>query len=133
MDETTRKEILLYLENAQESLSVAQLNLDNDFYPAAINRAYYAIFYAANAALATKKILRSKHSGVLAAFRQYFVKTGVFSSELSDIYGQLMEDRHESDYGLITAMSKEDAMIDLHQAKQFVEAVEALLGKEGWL
>lgn len=86
-----------------------------------------------NAALATKKISRSKHSSVLAAFRQYFVKTDIFSSELSDIYSQLMEDRHESDYGLITAISKEDAIIDLRQAKQFVESVEALLDKECWL
>lgn len=44
-----------------------------------------------------------------------------------------MEDRHESDYGLITAISKEDVIIDIRQAKQFVESVEALLDKEGWL
>lgn len=54
MDETTRKEVSLYIINAEEALSVAQLNLANDFYAAAINRAYYAIFYAANAILATK-------------------------------------------------------------------------------
>jgi uncharacterized protein (UPF0332 family) len=40
MDEATRKEVALYIENAQESIQVAQLNLDNDFYTAAINRAF---------------------------------------------------------------------------------------------
>ncbi len=133
MDEATRKEVALYIENAQESMQVAQLNLNNDFYSAAINRAYYAIFYAANACLATKKLSRSKHSGVLAVFRQHFIKTEVLPSELSDTYGQVMEDRHEGDYELITAISKEDAEIDLCQANQFVEAVEAWLEKEGWL
>jgi uncharacterized protein (UPF0332 family) len=49
MEDVTRKEVALYIENANEALSAAQLNLDNDFYTAAINRAYYAIFYAANA------------------------------------------------------------------------------------
>jgi len=54
MDDVTRKEAALYIKNANEALGAAQLNLDNDFYTAAINRAYYPIFYGANALLATK-------------------------------------------------------------------------------
>jgi len=133
MDETTRREVTLYIENANESLSVAQLNLDNDFYAASINRAYYAIFYAANALLATKKLAGNKHSGVLSAFRQHFIKTGLLSTELSEIYGQVMEDRHEGDYEIITATSKEDAEIDVLQAHQFVDAVSTWLRRENWL
>ncbi|MBC8181133.1 HEPN domain-containing protein [candidate division KSB1 bacterium] len=133
MDEVTRKEVALYIENAEESLSVAQLNLDNDFYSAAINRAYYAIFYAANAMLATKKLVRSKHSGVLSAFRQHFIKTGLLAPELSEIYGQVMDDRHEGDYEIITATSKDDAEIDVQQARQFVDVVRNWLRKEYWL
>ena len=133
MDEISRKEVALYVENATQSMSVAQLNMENDYYTAAINRAYYAIFYAANALLATKKLARSKHSGVLSAFRQHFVKTGILSSELSDIYGQVMEDRHEGDYEIITATSKEDAEVDILQAKQFVDAVVTWLRKGNWL
>lgn len=133
MDEVTLKEVALYIENADESLIVAQLNLDNDFYSAAINRAYYAIFYAANALLATQKLARSKHSGVLAAFRQHFIKTKLLSPELSEIYGQVMEDRQEGDYEIITATSKEDAVIDVAQARQFVDEVRAWLKGERWL
>lgn len=133
MDEATRNEVALYIENADESLSVAQLNLDNDFYAAAINRAYYAIFYAANALLATRKLARSKHSGVLAAFRQTFIKSGLLATELSEIYGQVLEDRHEGDYEIITATSQEDAVLDLQQARHFVTEVKAWLRKERWL
>lgn len=132
MEEITRKEVILYLENADEALSAAQLSLDNDFYSAAINRAYYAIFYAANALLSTKKLARSKHSGVLAAFRQHFIKTGLLVPDLSEIYGQIMDDRHAGDYELITAISKEDAKINLKQAKYFVTVVREWLQKEGW-
>ncbi len=133
MDEATFKEVALYVENADESLSVAQLDLDNDFNAAAINRAYYAIFYAANALLATKKLARSKHSGVLAAFRQHFVKTGLLPSVLSEIYGQVMDDRHESDYDIMSATSREDAVIDIQQARHFVDEVRAWLRREKWL
>ncbi len=134
MDEATLHEVALYIENADESLSVAQLNLDNDFYAAAINRAYYyAIFYAANALLATRKLARSKHSGVLAAFRQTFIKPGLLAAELSEIYGQVLEDRHEGDYEIITATSQEDAVFDLQQARYFVAEVKTWLRQERWL
>ena len=47
MSDTKREVIDLYMERAREAQRVAQLNLDHDFYTAYINRAYYAIFYAA--------------------------------------------------------------------------------------
>jgi len=53
MDDAAAYEVTLYIKNAEESLRVAQLDLDNDFITAAINRSYYAVFYAANALLAT--------------------------------------------------------------------------------
>ena len=49
----TQHEVNLYIEHAREMLDVAAHNLDSDFYSSAVNRAYYAIFYAANALLAT--------------------------------------------------------------------------------
>ncbi len=133
MNEVSRKEVSLYIENAEEALDVAKLNMDNDFYAAAINRAYYAIFYSANALLATKKLARSKHSGVLSAFRQHFIKTGLLASELSEIYGQVMDDRYEGDYEIITATSKEDAEVDVTQAQRFVNVVTKWLKEGGWL
>lgn len=133
MDDLARKEVALYIENADEALSVARLNLDNDFHAAAINRAYYAIFYAANALLATRKLARSKHSGVLSAFRQHFIKTGLLPAELSEIYGQVMDDRNEGDYEIITAASKEDAETDILQARQFVDEIKAWLRRQAWL
>jgi len=66
-----------YLARAHQVLDTGQLALEHGDYISAVNRAYYAIFYAANALLATKGLERSKHSGVIAAFRQHFVKTGI--------------------------------------------------------
>jgi uncharacterized protein (UPF0332 family) len=39
------------------------------------------MFYAATAALLFQNVKRSKHSGVIAAFGQRFVKTGTFTAE----------------------------------------------------
>jgi len=133
MDRDPRQEIALYLENAQEVLEVAQLNLDNDFYASAVNRAYYAIFYAANALLVTKRWSQSKHSGVISAFRQHFVKTGLIAPEYSDLYGRIMGNRHTSDYELESSITKEIARTDLADAQKFVAETTRWLRKEGWI
>ncbi|MFN8403783.1 MAG: HEPN domain-containing protein [Anaerolineales bacterium] len=76
----------LYMENAREVLEVARLNLGNDFYGSACNRAYYAVFYAASALLFAKGMSFGKHSAVLSAFRQHFIKTGELDVKWSEIY-----------------------------------------------
>ena len=65
-------EVDLYMDRTREMLDAAAHNVAGGFYGSGINRAYYAIFYSANALLLTRGISRSKHSGVIAAFRQYF-------------------------------------------------------------
>ena len=74
-----------YMAHARQAVETGRLVLEHGDYVAAVNRAYYAIFYAANALLATKGLQRSKHSGVIAAFRQHFVKTGLIEVEFSRI------------------------------------------------
>jgi uncharacterized protein (UPF0332 family) len=133
MESDPRQEITLYIENAQEVLEVAQLNLDNGFYTSAVNRAYYAIFYAANAILVTKRLSQRKHSGVINAFRQHFVKTGLIAPQYSDVYGRIMGNRHTSDYELESSITEEIARADLVDAIAFVAEINRWLKQEGWL
>jgi uncharacterized protein (UPF0332 family) len=128
-----RYEIELYMSHADEMLRVAEHNLAEEFYGTAVNRAYYAVFYAANALLVTQGLSRSKHSGVVAAFRQHFVKPGLIEAEYGRIYGQLMDDRHGGDYDLETTIELEQAAADVEHAQQFVARVGQYLQQEGWL
>ena len=126
-------EIALYMRNAHQMLKVAAHNLRDGFYGSAINRAYYAIFYAANAVLATSGLSRSKHAGVIAAFRRHFVKPGIIEIEYSRIYGRVMDNRHVSDYEIQLPIDAQVAEEDLHDAERFVTRIEQLLRQEGWL
>ena len=115
-------------------LQVADHNLADGFYASAINRAYYAVFYAANALLTTQGLSRSKHSAVIAAFRQHFIKPGLIENEYSDIYGRVMDDRHKADYEIIeSTVDPARAQTDLEDARRFVKRVEHYLKQEGWL
>ena len=129
----SKYEVDLYIEHAHEMLNVAAHNLADGFYGSAINRAYYAVFYATNALLTTQGISRSKHSGVIAAFRQHFVKTGLIEAEYSDVYGRVMENKHVSDYELGLPVDLQVVEDDLRDAQRFVERVEKHLREEGWL
>jgi uncharacterized protein (UPF0332 family) len=128
-----KREVLLYMEHARKMLDVAANNLAADFCGSAVNRAYYAIFGAANALLVTRDVSRSRHSGVLAAFREFFVRPGLIEAEYSRIYGQVMDDRNVSDYEIDLPIDASVATRDLDDARRFVARVEQFLRQEGWL
>jgi len=132
-EDSARREVGPYIEHARQMLDVAEHNLADGFYESSINRAYYAMFYAANAMLATQGLSRSKHSGVIAGFRLHFVKTGFIEIEYGDIYGQVMDDRHISDHDVEAVIEPDRARTDLDDARRFVDRIERYLKEEGWL
>lgn len=129
-DSLTLHKIEQYLERARQAVSTGRLVVAHGDNIAAANRAYYAIFYAANALLATEKLERSKHSGVIAAFRQHFVKTDVIEAEFSRFYGEAMEQRNAADYGLVLP-DRSTADRNLENAERFVQRIEKALGDLG--
>lgn len=64
------------LEKAARSLEAARLLLDEDHSDFAASRAYYAMFYAAEAMLEGEELAFSSHAAVVAAFGREFAKTG---------------------------------------------------------
>ena len=60
--------VVYRLEQADESLDAARILLDKTLDRSAINRAYYAMFYAVLALLATRKRETSKHGGAISLF-----------------------------------------------------------------
>lgn len=85
----------------------------------AVNRAYYAFFYTATALLLTLNITRSKHSGVMAAFREHFVKTNVFTIDHSRAYGDAFELRNVTDYELLGRADESEARTVVENARLF--------------
>jgi len=126
-------EIEQYMSRAHEMLHVAEHTLNQGFYSTAVNRSYYAIFYAAHALILTRGIHRSKHSGTIAAFRQYFVKTGLIEPQYSDIYGDAMEVRQVGDYEILGDIQEGTARSTLTDARAFVARIEDYLKQEGYL
>jgi uncharacterized protein (UPF0332 family) len=69
------------LLQARKSLAAAKLLHKEGYHSFAASRAYYTMFYVAEAFLLGKGLAFSKHSDVHAAFGEHFVKTGAVPSE----------------------------------------------------
>jgi uncharacterized protein (UPF0332 family) len=132
-EEINKEAVLIYLEGARDALQSARYNLDGGFYGVTVNRAYYAFFYAATALLLTLDMTRSKHVGVLAAFREHFVKPGTFPIEDSHAYGEAFELRNITDYEMLGQADRIQAHAAVERASRFIERCETYLTPKGYL
>lgn len=88
-DELLKDQLQTMIKKAQRSLAAAKRQIEEGDYDFASSRAYYAAFYVMEAILLTKELVFSKHSGVIGAFNQYFIKAAIFpkvwAAPLTDI------------------------------------------------
>lgn len=99
LQEQDRISIVRYrMENAHRTLDEVQSHINNGFYNTAINRMYYACYYAASAILIANKITTKSHDGVKQMFSLHFIKTGIIPKEYSRFYSNLFEERTTGDY-----------------------------------
>jgi uncharacterized protein (UPF0332 family) len=83
------------------------------------------------AVLLTKNLSFSKHAGVISAFNQHFVKTGIFPKDFSKNIGRLFRERETGDYDFVLSINEEDAREDARIAEKMVNMIVEYLGQEG--
>ncbi|MDA8089632.1 MAG: HEPN domain-containing protein [Nitrospiraceae bacterium] len=109
------------LKKAQDSLDAARLLVERSFYDFAVSRAYYAMFYIAEAFLLGEGLSFSKHSAVIAAFGQHFVKTGRVPQEFHRYLIEGEDSRNVGDYDTGSGLGKEEALEQIEHAARFLE------------
>ena len=120
------------LEQAQTALEDGKFLLEGARSPQSIvNRAYYAMFYAALALLQQIRKVPSKHAGVISLFDTEFVVRGIFPKELSKDFHKVFELRQMFDYRVLEPASAAKAQEVLQKAVRFVEAVRNYLLESG--
>jgi len=115
------------LQQARDCLQTAEVVIAAGLFKDAANRTYYCIFHAMRALLALDEFDSKKHSGIIAAFRQRYIRTKIFPSNYSDIVGKAFDVRIDSDYQDFYLISKEKVTTQLENAKTFLAAVEEYL------
>ena len=119
------------LEEAKEALREATTLYEQNGAPrSAVNRAYYAMFYAVLALLITIDMGSSKHRGVIAMFDKEFIKRDIFPKEMSAMLHHAFDMRLTRDYRELLQISKEQAAEVLTSATEFVNSIEDKLSNQ---
>ena len=120
-------------ERSSEELENAKVMLESGKFKLALNRSYYSIFHGMRAVNVLDEFDSSKHSGVIAHFNQYHVKTGDFSKEASKIIRTSSEMREHADYEDFFVASHQDAEEQVQKAQIFHNFITDYLQKKGIL
>lgn len=117
------------IKRARATLRDAKLLYEQGGDPASVvNRAYYSMFYAALALLATRGYETSKkHQGVLALFDQHFIKPKILPAEMGKFLHHAFDTRQLGDYEEDAELSKAKAFQILESAMQFIKSIEEKL------
>lgn len=121
------------LEKAKKSIEAAKILYQNEMYDFAVSRAYYAMFYCAEAILLTKGIRVSKHSATIAILGKEFVKTGEVPYKFFTHLSIAFEVRHIGDYSVSDSIPPETALQQIKRAEEFLDFTRSYLKEKGLL
>ncbi|MCC7202110.1 MAG: HEPN domain-containing protein [Nitrospirae bacterium] len=116
------------LLKSRESISAAKLLVTGGYPEFAVVRAYYAMFYIAEAFLEGESLSFSKHSAVIAAFGREFAHTGKVPVEFHRFLMEAQEMRHTCDYDVECGVTLEQAKEQIKRAEDFLTLAESLIG-----
>lgn len=128
LDEASKQALITYrIQRAYETLKEAEVMIRESFYNAAINRMYYACYYATVALLLKHNIQTHTHNGVKTMLGLHFVSTGRLPIKIGKTFTTLFEKRHSGDYDDF-AYCDEEMVNELYPcSKAFVDAIHELI------
>ena len=126
MKETTRQ----LFNRAQDAIEAADILLTNDKADFAAGRAYYAMFYTAEALLNEKGFKFGKHGNVIAAYGQHFSKTKDLDPKFHRWLITSFDQRQIGDYAFDPNVEKNVVVQMIFQAQEFLVAAKKYLGEE---
>lgn len=127
LTEKERRLLVAYrLRRSRETLAEADYLIKDGYYNAAVNRLYYACYYAVIALLMQNNITAHTHQGVKQKFSLHFVATGKVEKQHSIFYGRLFNDRISSDYDDFVQCDSGMLSSLRPKAEEFISVIEEL-------
>lgn len=115
------------LDKAQRSMDAAKSLVEQGFYDFAVSRAYYAMFYVAQALLDREGLSFSSHAAVISAFGQYLARSGKVPTEYHRQLIDAQAQRTRADYDPQPNLSRQDAELLINQAQAFLTTAQTNL------
>jgi uncharacterized protein (UPF0332 family) len=121
------KEIESLLKRSDRYLLTAKILIKEGDFESSVSRTYYAMFFAAQAMLLSKKLSYSSHKMTISGFGENFIKTNIFPKEMGREFNRAFDKRQLSDYYHTFIIDKKDAEDLLKSGKIFVDTIKNYL------
>lgn len=132
MEKEDRINLVKYrIDRAVETLAEIENLKRLGYYNTAVNRMYYACFYAANALLVANGIEVKSHASVRNSLSLHFVKEGILPRECGKFYSLIFAKRTSGDYEDFFTHDISTVEMLLPQTKRFVDIVKHIVNQ--WL
>lgn len=115
------------MSNARKALLEVDVLIENQLWNLAINRLYYACFYAVCALLLFKDVKSRTHNGAIQMLGKHFVSTGLIPQESGSFYSTIYSMRHKGDYEDFVVYEQGEVVDKIESARTFIDQVENLL------
>lgn len=122
-----KPEVRELMDKAVRSLKTAENILKDGEVDFAGSRAYYAMFYVAEALLLQRNLSFSSHSAVTANFGKEFARTGTLNPKFHNYLIKAQDRRNIGDYAIGNHLTEEEVREMLSWAKEFITAGENYL------
>ena len=120
-----RFDIVVYrMDSAKRLLVEIETHIHNGYYNTAVNRMYYACFYAASALLLHNEIDGLKtHEGVRQHFGKHSILSGKIDREWGRFYSSLFNSRSAADYEDFKEYDEIETRSFLPKVKGFINLI----------
>jgi uncharacterized protein (UPF0332 family) len=115
-----------FMDQARDRAKLARMALASGHLEGAVSTAYYAMLYAARAALSERDEYARTHGGTWHLFHERYVTTGAFDQHLHALAHDAQRTREEGDYEAITPDRGEAERI-VTGAADYIAAIERML------
>ncbi len=115
------------LKKAQKFLRSAAVLFELEDFDSTASRAYFSMFFAAQAALLQETQALSSKQGIRSAFIRRFVEQGPLPERAGDALQRAADLQEIGDYAYDFAVSGADAEMILSEAEAFVNSLENLI------
>ncbi|MCM1508851.1 MAG: HEPN domain-containing protein [Ruminococcus flavefaciens] len=127
LDEDLQNLSYARLAHANDCLEEAGTLLKQEQYKGAANRSYYAAFHALRAVLILNGFDSKKHSGIIAKFRELYLKSEIFDKKMSDAITSLFRVRQASNYDDFYVIMKNEAIEQFENAENIIKTITEYL------
>ena len=118
-----------WLTLADQRLMAAKVLMAQHLFDDAISRAYYSMFSAASAALASINVTSRSHTGLRSQLGLHFVQTGLLDPRYAKMLARAFEARQGSDYEIFNHATHLEAEAVIANAEEFVKIIKNLLSE----